>query len=1100
MRAEEEDAIPDPPPQRPSLREPTALDDDANLHDVQFVGIKRGWAVGDQGVIWHSEDGGDSWVLQNSGVQCPLRSVCFLSDKVGWVAGGGTIPFTGRSYGVILATNDGGLTWKPLVGRPPILSAPGERRQHLGVQTAEKQITAGKVQLPRLRKIRFFSLEEGVAIGEGAGTEPSGVYITEDGGKTWRSLPGKAAPGWLGAEFLNLDAGILVGVRDSLGVALERHVTMPRFERLGTRNRNAIALDRGRSGWLVGDGGMVLRTENDGVVWQQPERPLPAGIRETFDFQTVCCRDQHVWVAGNPGSMVWHSPDAGKSWQKQRTGITVPLEKLFFASPQHGWCVGALGTMARTIDGGRTWQVQHGEGRRAALLSLYGRLDQVSLGFIAEMSAELGYRSVVSVVSREESTEASLNDAEAADRFHEAVTRAGGSQGKLGWQLRLSIPGLDKDFDRLVQEWNRRTENHLDEVLTGQIVRQIRTWKPSVLILDQPESAGPLEKLVAEAAQKAVAQAADPTVFLEHQDLAGLEPWTVQKTYLRLPTGTTGQINLEPYRYLPHVGETAQVVAATAEGLFLGDTALRTRKESLKLWTESSDKRKTSPRESATPSATKSANGAGGMFAGIALTAGGPARRALASIDDSQLEGRLKSIQKLRNFASYSDKMLNDDRQAGQLIAQLPGLSRGLSDADAAWQLLHLAERYEENGYWELAELALSELTEKFPDEPASVRAIQRLMQAWGSSEMTWRRVRKTSTESRKQQTRPDLTVAAAVEYADQELKKQSQKIQRTVFTSDDDEPEPILENEVATPGKENRPIAERRIVHRDLERKQRYWRTRAMRQYAELMRRDPALAADPSVQFPLASLLRQRTSHLKADAIFQRFANTDSGTPWAQAARGELWLTDVSNPPTSPVTRCNFTTQRPALDGVLSDACWENGFPLPLKPTATAAADGKAEAFLCYDSEYLYFAAKLPRVPGFRTDGAFAGVRKHDEDLSEFDRIVVSLDVDRDYATSFNLTVDQRGCTNDSCWHDTNWNPKWFVAVMGDDSEWRVEAAIPLDELVPYVPGKGVVWAVGVTRITPAIGLASWSHPATAEPHPETFGLLRFDPPGEMR
>src|SRR5690606_13949761 len=62
--------------------------DDAGLHDVQFVGQRRGWAVGDRGVIWRTDDGGESWQRLASGVDCPLRSVCFLTDRVGWVVGG----------------------------------------------------------------------------------------------------------------------------------------------------------------------------------------------------------------------------------------------------------------------------------------------------------------------------------------------------------------------------------------------------------------------------------------------------------------------------------------------------------------------------------------------------------------------------------------------------------------------------------------------------------------------------------------------------------------------------------------------------------------------------------------------------------------------------------------------------------------------------------------------------------------------------------------------------------------------------------------------------------------------------------------------------
>ena len=46
----------------------------------------------------------------------------------------------------------------------------------------------------------------------------------------------------------------------------------------------------------------------------------------------------------------------------------------------------------------------------------------MSLGLIAELSGEAGYRSVVSVVAHEEDDEGGVNEVEWSDRFNEAVT------------------------------------------------------------------------------------------------------------------------------------------------------------------------------------------------------------------------------------------------------------------------------------------------------------------------------------------------------------------------------------------------------------------------------------------------------------------------------------------------------------------------------------------------------------------------------------------------------------------------------------------------------------------------------------------------------
>jgi photosystem II stability/assembly factor-like uncharacterized protein len=1087
-------------------REPSPIEDDANLNDIQFVDGRHGWAVGDHGVIWHSEDAGETWTLQSSGVKCPLRSVCFLSNLVGWVGGGGTVPFTRRSYGVVLYTIDGGRTWENLAANPSSVGTPASagksgpvgksetRRLSSEQSTPGKKRPGEKPSLSRIRKIKFFTPDDGIIVGDGTGVEPGGAYATDDGGLSWRALPGKAAPGWLGADFFNPDAGVLVGVRDSVALAVEGKLVVPRrFERFGERGRHDVTLREGRGGWLVGDGGLVRHTENEGLVWQEPPSPMPHGTRDTFDFRTVCCRGDKVWVAGNPGSAIWHSPDAGRTWQKQRTGQSIPLARLHFTTEDCGWAVGALGSMLRTKDGGSTWKAVRGGGRRAALMALYGRGRQVSLGLIAELSGESGYRGVVSVVAHEDDEEQGINTAEWSDRLSEAVTSAGGSAAQVGWQLPLVIPGLERDFDRLVADWNRRTENRLDEVLIGAIVRQIRTWRPSVLIIEQPEAGDALARLIGEAAQRAVEQAADSTCFVEHQELAGLEPWQVQRILVRLPAGSSGHVNVDPFAYLPHLGETTSIVAATAQSMFLEHNDVSLHREAYRVVSN----RKNDDRD---------APYTGRLFAGISIPAGSAARRDWIPLDESGLDARLAGIRKLKNFAKISEKVLEEDRRAGQLIAQLPDICKALPAAEAAWQLMHLADQYQAAGHWEWAELTLIELCEKYPDQPAGLRAMQRLVQSWASGEVTWRRLKKSAAEQGVYQNQPEVSVPTAIEYVEARLRKQSENRQRTIFNSDDDEPDPIFPIESNSTPKDGM-LGQKRVTLKDLEQKQRVWRKRAMNLFAALARRDPALAAEPAVQFPVAAIYRQRTSLLKSDAIYRRFVLYETGTPWAQAAESELWLTNVSQPPTGPMTPCGFTPTRPVLDGVLSDPCWQDAAEIPLNasPGNRETRDGdrgdkQAFAMLSYDAEFLYFAARLPRAAGVRIDGPAKGDRRHDDDLAEHDRVVLSLDVDRDYVTYFNFEIDERGCTSESCWQDTSWNPRWWVEVLGDEKEWRLEVAIPLEEIAPFAPRQGMAWAIGIARIIPAVGLESWTHPAAASPRPETFGLLRFDQPGSVR
>ena len=57
---------------------------DAPLRAVQFIDRNEGWAIGDDGVVWHSIDGGTSWDRQNTGVRGSLaRSISSIPTRAG---------------------------------------------------------------------------------------------------------------------------------------------------------------------------------------------------------------------------------------------------------------------------------------------------------------------------------------------------------------------------------------------------------------------------------------------------------------------------------------------------------------------------------------------------------------------------------------------------------------------------------------------------------------------------------------------------------------------------------------------------------------------------------------------------------------------------------------------------------------------------------------------------------------------------------------------------------------------------------------------------------------------------------------------------------
>ena len=55
-----------------------------------------------------------------------------------------------------------------------------------------------------------------------------------------------------------------------------------------------------------------MTTHDLGRSWQTPPTDLPDSIADNFDFHAVAVEGRNVWVAGSPGTRIFHSPDDGK--------------------------------------------------------------------------------------------------------------------------------------------------------------------------------------------------------------------------------------------------------------------------------------------------------------------------------------------------------------------------------------------------------------------------------------------------------------------------------------------------------------------------------------------------------------------------------------------------------------------------------------------------------------------------------------------------------------------------------------------------------------------------------------------------------------------
>jgi photosystem II stability/assembly factor-like uncharacterized protein len=79
-----------------------------SLTRIQFVDTLHGWASGDSGIVIHTTNSGQNWVIQNTGFSGSIEDLYFVNRNLGWAVGN-DVYFSGTK---ILKTTNGGLNWQ----------------------------------------------------------------------------------------------------------------------------------------------------------------------------------------------------------------------------------------------------------------------------------------------------------------------------------------------------------------------------------------------------------------------------------------------------------------------------------------------------------------------------------------------------------------------------------------------------------------------------------------------------------------------------------------------------------------------------------------------------------------------------------------------------------------------------------------------------------------------------------------------------------------------------------------------------------------------------------------------------------------------------
>lgn len=1006
---------------------------DAELTDVKFVSATHGWAVGDRGVVWHTADGGRTWNQQSTPVTGRLESICFVDAQHGWAVGGVVHPYTHHTTAIVLATKDGGRKWTQL----------------------------SSALMPWLKRVHFRDPLNGWVVGAASSSFPAGVFITGDGGKSWTPLIGASSGGWTAGDAIESRSGLVVGYDGHVGMIAGRDLRRPeRFQIAQHHLRDVVASAKssatGKSepsqklpACAIGDRGTVLFSNDDGASWTPPAAAIPTAVR-SFDFSTIARRGNRIWIAGSPGSMVLHSPDGGASWQVAATGQTLPIRRITFVDDEHGWAVGALGTILATSDGGKSWQVQRAGGKQLAILGLFGESHDIPLELFADLCGNQGYLGRVQILNRRDVELPEWPESPLEDRLQAALVAAGASGATLSSPFPLRQRGLDLSRDATLAVWGQIAGADGQEALEQEITRILRTWRPEVVLLDDysARDASGQAKWLGPLLLSAIGKAAAGDQFPEQVEEQGLPTWKVNKVIVGREGLGKGTITLASTQVASRLGKVLGDIATSSRSVLRDQFAPPPASWEFHVLADqlSSD---ISRRD---------------IFGGLPLTTGGPARRAQPTTPVGDAASLLRIAQRQRNVQQLLAHAISQ-QSSPSWLAQIEDLTRGLDASASGEVLFQLAMRLHQSGKPDLASELLQWMIERYPNHELSPAAMLWQLRTITSGEVAVRL-----------QGRGRLPLRAPADEGD---------------AADNPERSPNTPGNVATPNSTRNGAAQKSRIG-TAPKPGFGTQEQVTALLASMQQTHPNLATRPQVRMMVAANDRIAGRLRESENGFRSVLSLEHSS-WSRAAETELILLGRSRATIASNLSARRASTKPRLDGHLDDEAWQGVRPTSLRSGLYDDEGWPAEVLITHDDGFIYFAATCVKAKQ-ASYGASDAPRPRDPDLSNNDRVELLIDIDRDYASYYRLTVDHRGWTAESCLGDSTWNPEWYVATNETETAWTVEVAIAKQDLVLAGDQARTVWGLGLQRIVPGVGFQSWTQPSSIEVRPEGFGCLTLE------
>jgi photosystem II stability/assembly factor-like uncharacterized protein len=312
------------------------INEDFHLNSVYFTDAITGYAVGDScyfvgnqgycnGIILKTTNGGTNWTVQKSVVGDVLFSIFFLNPDTGFTVG---------NNGTFLKTTNGGISWTS--------------------QTIDSKYV--------LSRVYFTDINIGYAVG---GIDVGSTYLnslilkTIDGGANWSLLT---------TGLTNQFVHSICFPNKNLGFAVADNGQILKTTNSGTNwTLHSVDCDylfsvffvddnigfSAGNAWVISEQKYYVRifkTTNGGADWTLQKNIMSSN--EIGQLNSVYFTDVNTgYLVGN-GQLILKTINGGDDWIEQPLGYLYYLNDVFFADANTGYAAGNNGTIFKTTNGG----------------------------------------------------------------------------------------------------------------------------------------------------------------------------------------------------------------------------------------------------------------------------------------------------------------------------------------------------------------------------------------------------------------------------------------------------------------------------------------------------------------------------------------------------------------------------------------------------------------------------------------------------------------------------------------------------------------------------------------------------------------------------